>query len=113
MFGLKIVKKEDYSVLEYQLERAQTLLDNKDCEIKTLTSRVQDLENEVKCLMKKLSDHLDSAEESKQENVVLLSDVAETPLVEEKPVKKTRKTVKKPEGTVKTPRKRVVHKTEE
>ena len=106
MFGLKIVKESDYSVLEYQLERAQTLLDNKDCEIKTLNSRVQDLENEVRCLLKKLSDHK-SAEESKPENVVLLSDVAE------KPVKKTRKTVKKPEGTVKAPRKRVVHKAEE
>ena len=112
MFGLKIVKKEDYSVLENQLERVQTLLDNKDCEIKTLNSRIRDLENEVRCLMKKLSDH-DSAEESKPENVILLSDVAESPLVEEKPVKKTRKSVKKPEGTVKTPRKRVVHKTEE
>ena len=112
MFGLKIVKESDYSVLEYQVERAQTLLDNKDCEIKTLNSRVQDLENEVRCLLKKLSDHK-SAEESKPENVVLLSDVAETPLVEEKPVKKTRKTVKKAEGTVKAPRKRVVHKAEE
>ena len=111
MFGLKLVKEEDYSVLVYQLEKAQTLLDTKDCEIKTLTSRVQDLENEVRCLLKKLSDH-NSAEESKPENVVLLSDVAETPLAEEKPAKKTRKVVKKTEG-VKTPRKKVVHKTEE
>jgi hypothetical protein len=38
--------------------------------------------------------------------------VAGTPLVEEKPAKKTRKVVKKTEG-VKTPRKKVVHKTEE
>ena len=111
MFGLKLVKKEDYSVLEYQLERAQTLLDNKDCEIKTLNSRVQDLENEVRCLLQKLSDH-NSAEESKPENVVLLSDVAEKPLSEEEPVKKRRRVVKKTD-TVKAPRKKVVKKAEE
>ena len=62
--------------------------------------------------MKKLSDH-DSAEESKPENVVFLSDVAETPLAEEKPAKKPRKSVKKTDAPVKTPRKRVVHKAEE
>lgn len=110
MFGLKLIKKEDYSVLEYQLEKAQTLLDEKDCEIKTLNSRIQDLENTVKDLLRKVSDS--STPDAKPENVVLLSDVAETPLVEEKPAKKPRKSVKKTDG-VKTPRKKVVKKTEE
>ena len=111
MFGLKLIKKEDYSVLEYQLEKAQTLLDEKDCEIKTLNSRIQDLENTVRDLLRKVSDS--STPDAKPENVVLLSDVAETNLVmEEKSVKKPRKTVKKTEG-VKTPRKKVVKKTEE
>ena len=110
MFGLKLIKKEDYSVLEYQLEKAQTLLDEKDCEIKTLNSRIQDLENTVRDLLRKVSDS--STPDSKPENVVLLSDVAETPLVEEKPAKKPRKSVKKTDG-VKTPRKKVVKKTEE
>ena len=109
MFGLKIVKKEDYSVLEYQLEKAQTLLDEKDCEIKTLNSRIQDLENTVKDLLRKVSDS--STPDAKPETI-LLTDVAEVPLAEEKPVKKPRKTVKKTEG-VKTPRKKVVKKTEE
>lgn len=106
MFGLKIVKEQDYSVLEYQLEKAQTQLDERDCEIKTLNSRIQDLENEVKSLLKKLSDH-NGAEESKPE-VVLLTDVAEKPLAEETPVKKTRKVVKKTEES--KPRKKVAHK---
>ena len=110
MFGLKLIKKEDYSVLEYQLEKAQTLLDEKDCEIKTLNSRIQDLENTVRDLLRKVSDS--STPDAKPENVVLLSDVAETPLVEEKSAKKPRKSVKKTEG-VKTPRKKVVKKTEE
>jgi hypothetical protein len=110
MFGLKLIKKEDYSVLEYQLEKAQSLLDEKDCEIKTLNSRIQDLENTVRDLLRKVSDS--STPDAKPENVVLLSDVAETSLVEEKSVKKPRRTVKKTEG-VKTPRKKVVKKTEE
>ena len=110
MFGLKLIKKEDYSVLEYQLEKAQTLLDEKDCEIKTLNSRIQDLENTVRDLLRKVSDS--STPDAKPENVVLLSDVAETPLVEEKSAKKPRKSVKKTDG-VKTPRKKVVKKTEE
>ena len=110
MFGLKLIKKEDYSVLEYQLEKAQTLLDEKDCEIKTLNSRIQDLENTVRDLLRKVSDS--STPDAKPENVVLLSDVAETPLVEEKSAKKPRRAVKKTEG-VKTPRKKVVKKTEE
>ena len=110
MFGLKLIKKEDYSVLEYQLEKAQTLLDEKDCEIKTLNSRIQDLENTVRDLLRKVSDS--STHDAKPENVVLLSDVAETPLVEEKSAKKPRRAVKKTEG-VKTPRKKVVKKTEE
>ena len=102
MFGLKLVKKEDYSVLEYQLEKAQELLSVKECEIKTLNSRILDLENTVKDLLRKV--------DAKPETI-LLTDVAEAPLKEEKKTaKKPRNTVKKTEGT--TPRKKVVHKTE-
>ena len=108
MFGLKVVKKEDYSVLEYQLEKAQELLSAKECEIKTLNSRIQDLENTVKDLLRKVSDS--STPDAKPETI-LLTDVAEAPLKEEKKTaKKPRNTVKKTEST--TPRKKVVHKTE-
>ena len=110
MFGLKVIRKEDYSVLEYQLEKAQELLSTKECEIKTLNSRIQDLENTVKDLLKKVSDS--STPDAKPETI-LLTDVAAAPLKEEKKtVNKPRKTVKKTEG-VKAPRKKVVHKTEE
>ena len=107
MFGLKIVKKEDYSVLEYQLEKAQALLDERECDIKTLNSRIQELENELKLALKKIAD----AEPKKEPNTILLSDVAETPLTEEKP-KRQRRVTKKAEG-VKTPRKKAASKTEE
>ena len=109
MFGLKIIKKQEYlDILErnelYQREAADKAVQvsNLEGEVKFLNGRVSELEQQVKDLY---------VEKTKTNQAVLLEDVAEAPLEVAKPVKKTRKVVKKTEGT-KT-RKKVVHKSEE
>ena len=47
MFGLKIVKSEDYSLMEGQLRSALDQVIIRDSEIKRLQSRIQELEREV------------------------------------------------------------------
>ena len=96
MFGLKLVKNQNYTDLNWRLEQALKLIEEKDAKIAEqsgyiceLEDKIKDLENE-KTAVKKVS-----------KNVVLLTDVAEEPLKEDKPKKVT----KKKEGT--TPRKRI------
>lgn len=109
MFGLKIIKKQEYlDILErnelYQREAADKAVQvsNLEGEVKFLNGRVSELEQQVRDLY---------VEKANTGQPVLLEDVAEAPLEVEKPVKKTRKVVKKTEGT--KPRKKVVHKSEE
>lgn len=108
MFGLKIVKSEDYSLMEGQLRSALDQVIIRDSEIKRLQSRIQELERDVEYFRSKVSDNAES--ETKPETI-LLTDVAEIPLTEEKKTRKPRRTVKKTEGT--TTRKKIVHKNEE
>ena len=108
MFGLKIIKEDDYSALKYQLQSAQDLLIEKECTIKSLKTRIQELEDEVNDLMKK---GLENQERNSKPETVLLTDIAEVPLKEEKKTaRKTKRVVKKVDGTS---RKKIVRKTEE
>ena len=94
MFGLKIVKSQDYSDLEWQLKNALEDVHVKTKKIDELMLKVKELEDKIKSL----------SEPAK--GVTLITDVAEAPLT----VEKKKRVVKK---TTTSTRKRVVHKTEE
>lgn len=93
MFGLKIVKSQDYSNLEWQLKNALEDVYIKTKKIDELLLKVKELEDKIKSLS------------APANGVTLITDVAEVPLTVEK-----KRVVKK--ATTST-RKRVVHKTEE
>ena len=93
MFGLKIVKSQDYSNLEWQLKNALENVSIKTKKIDELLLKVKELEDKIKSLS------------APANGVTLITDVAEAPLTVEK-----KRVVKK--ATTST-RKRVVHKTEE
>jgi len=107
MFGLKIVKSQDYKDLNWRLEQALAIIDEKDAKIAELNDVISkkdvELEN-YKSVKKQLK--------KDAKNVVLLTDVAETPLVEEPKSEGKPKRVVKKTGTTKT-RKKVVRKTDE
>ena len=93
MFGLKIVKSQDYSNLEWQLKNALEDVYIKTKKIDELLLKVKELEDKIKSLS------------TPEKEVTLITDVGEAPLT----VKKKR-VVKK---TGSTTRKKVVHKSEE
>ena len=93
MFGLKIVKSQDYLNLEWRLINALEDVDIKTKKIDELMLKVKELEDKIKSLS------------TPEKEVTLITDVGEAPLT----VKKKR-VVKK--ATTST-RKRVVHKSEE
>ena len=93
MFGLKIVKSQDYSNLEWQLKNALADVYIKTKKIDELLLKVKELEDKIKSLS------------APANGVTFITDVAEAPLTVEK-----KRVVKK--ATTST-RKRVVHKTEE
>lgn len=94
MFGLKIVKSQDYSNLEWQLKNALEDVSIKTKKIDELQLKVKELEDKIKSLS------------TPANGVTLITDVAEAPLT----VEKKKRVVKK---TTTSTRKRVVHKTEE
>ena len=93
MFGLKIVKSQDYSNLEWQLKNALEDVYIKTKKIDELLLKVKELEDKIKSLS------------APANGVTLITDVAESPLTVEK-----KRVVKK--ATTST-RKRVVRKIEE
>ena len=93
MFGLKIVKSQDYLDLEWQLKNALEDVRVKTKKIDELMLKVKELEDKIKSLS------------TPEKEVTLITDVGEAPLT----VKKKR-VVKK---TGSTTRKKVVHKSEE
>ena len=93
MFGLKIVKSQDYLNLEWQLMNALEDVSIKTKKIDELQLKVKELEDKIKSLS------------TPEKEVTLITDVGEAPLT----VKKKR-VVKK---TGSTTRKKVVHKSEE
>lgn len=93
MFGLKIVKSQDYLDLEWRLNSALIDVEVKAKKIDELLLKVKELEDKIKSLS------------TPEKEVTLITDVGEAPLT----VKKKR-VVKK---TGSTTRKKVVHKSEE
>ena len=93
MFGLKIVKSQDYLNLEWQLKNALEDVSIKTKKIDELQLKVKELEDKIKSLS------------TPEKEVTLITDVGEAPLT----VKK--KSVVKKTGS--TTRKKVVHKSEE
>ena len=93
MFGLKIVKSQDYLDLEWRLNSALIDVEVKAKKIDELLLKVKELEDKIKSLS------------TPEKEVTLIADVGEAPLT----VKKKR-VVKK---TGSTTRKKVVHKSEE
>ena len=93
MFGLKIVKSQDYLDLEWRLNSALIDVEAKAKKIDELLLKVKELEDKIKSLS------------TPEKEVTLITDVGEAPLT----VKKKR-VVKK---TGSTTRKNVVHKSEE
>ena len=94
MFGLKIVKSQHYSDLEWQLKNALEDGYVKAKKIDELQLKVKELEDKIKSLS------------APAKGVTLLTDVSETPLI----VEKKKRVVKKPSSTT---RKKVVRKSEE
>ena len=94
MFGLKIVKSQDYLDLEWRLNSALIDVEAKAKKIDELLLKVKELEDKIKSLS------------APANGVTLITDVAEAPLT----VEKKKRIVKK--ATTST-RKRVVHKIEE
>ena len=93
MFGLKIVKSQDYLDLEWRLNSALIDVEAKAKKIDELLLKVKELEDKIKSLS------------TPEKEVTLITDVGEAPLT----VKKKR-VVKK---TGSTTRKKVVHKSED
>ena len=93
MFGLKIVKSQDYLDLEWRLNSALIDVEAKAKKIDELLLKVKEVEDKIKSLS------------TPEKEVTLITDVGEAPLT----VKKKR-VVKK---TGSTTRKKVVHKSEE
>ena len=93
MFGLKIVKSQDYLDLEWRLNSALIDVEVKAKKIDELLLKDKELEDKIKSLS------------TPEKEVTLITDVGEAPLT----VKKKR-VVKK---TGSTTRKKVVHKSEE
>ena len=94
MFGLKIVKSQDYLDLEWRLNSALIDVEVKAKKIDELLLKVKELEDKIKSLS------------TPEKEVTLITDVGEAPLT----VEKKKRVVKK--ATTST-RKRVVHKSEE
>ena len=106
MFGLKIVKSQDYADLNWRLEQALALIDEKDTRIAELNDTISKKDAEIEKYKKS------KKQENPVKNVVLLTDVAETPLVEEPKSEGKPKRVVKKTGGSKT-RRKVVRKTDE
>ena len=113
MFGLKIVKSQDYKDLRWRLEQALALIDEKDTRIAELNDTISKKETELnnyKNRVKKLEKDVMDADAPKK--AILLTDVAETPLIEEpKSEGKPKRVVKKTCET--KPRRNVIRKTDE
>lgn len=101
MFGLKIVKSKEYSALKNRVQELEELLGKNSALITYYDSEKKSLNAKIESLEERLAKY------EEEPKTLLLTDVAEKPLVEEK---KSRKTVKKTsEGST---RKRVLRKTD-
>ena len=100
MFGFSIVRKQTIKDLNWRMQQALSIIDEKDKKIESLILEDNDLKSKISSL--------ENERNAAQKEPQLLVDVAEKPLI----VEKRKRVVKKTSDTT-TRRKRVVHKTEE
>lgn len=101
MFGYRIIKDRDYKNLLHDLTNSQVMLSERNAKISSLEFEIVHLNNMILELKKK------EVKKEKKEKVILLTDIAETPLeVAEEPEKdlktKKRRTTKKEKDKVVT-----------
>lgn len=100
MFGFSIVRKQTIKDLNWRMQQALSIIDEKDKKIESLILENNDLKSKISSL----ENERNTAKKEPQ----LLVDVAAKSLI----VEKRKRVVKKTSDTT-TRRKRVVHKTEE
>ena len=100
MFGFSIVRKQTIKDLNWRMQQALSIIDEKDKKIESLILENNDLKSKI--------NSLENERNAAKKEPQLLVDVAEKPLI----VEKRKRVVKKTSDTT-TRRKRVVHKTEE
>ena len=100
MFGFSIVRKQTIKDLNWRMQQALSIIDEKDKKIESLILENNDLKSKISSL--------ENERNAVKKEPQLLVDVAEKPLI----VEKRKRVVKKTSDTT-TRRKRVVHKTEE
>ena len=100
MFGFSIVRKQTIKDLNWRMQQALSIIDEKDKKIESLILENNDLKSKI--------NSLENERNAAKKEPQLLVDVAAKPLV----VEKRKRVVKKTSDTT-TRRKRVVHKTEE
>lgn len=93
MFGLKLVRKQDYTNLKRELTDSQALLAEKYGIIKSLESEIKKLNDKIADLEKQTTTPQKTS--SKVKKIELLTDVAEEPLKVEQKTTKRRRFVKK------------------
>ena len=100
MFGFTIVRKQTIKDLNWRMQQALSIIDEKDKKIESLILENNDLKSKISSL--------ENERNAVKKEPQLLVDVAAKPLI----VEKRKRVVKKTSDTT-TRRKRVVHKTEE
>lgn len=100
MFGFSIVRKQTIKDLNWRMQQALSIIDEKDKRIESLILENNDLKSKISSL--------ENERNAVKKEPQLLVDVAAKPLI----VEKRKRVVKKTSDTT-TRRKRVVHKTEE
>ena len=100
MFGFSIVRKQTIKDLNWRMQQALSIIDEKDKKIESLILENNDLKSKISSL--------ENERNAVKKEPQLLVDVAAKPLI----LEKRKRVVKKTSDTT-TRRKRVVHKTEE
>ena len=100
MFGFSIVRKQTIKDLNWRMQQALSIIDEKDKKIESLILENNDLKSKISSL--------ENERNAVKKEPQLLVDVAAKPLI----VEKRKRVVNKTSDTT-TRRKRVVHKTEE
>ncbi len=106
MFGLKLVKSKEYEDLQVRLRVTTELATSQAEKIAKQASEIDEYKKKIKNLEATVG------EQTKSKKVILLTDVAETPLVEEpKSEGKPKRVVKKTKSSI--THKKVTRKTDE
>ena len=106
MFGLKVVNKKGYLHLQDELNLYMKVIAEKEAIIANLEGEIKGLHSTIDHLEKKV----ETLEAPKTSDTILITDVAEEPLVIEKKPTKRVKATKTTSGTIK--RKKIVRKTD-